>query len=176
MFYKVEKGCDLYDSLQQLLARMKEVREEAKKFTEEIPNSISTYIPQRGLAGGVMHVGFSKEEDVPTDWIIKHREGGNVYATPRGRRNSVKEIRLKMEALPVLSDNELNELVDYDPWLTVDTTSSIWWKPGYVFKDDMVLLTVSEEQVDAGYKPVEGMVEITKSEFDTYTKEEKQVA
>lgn len=166
MFYKVSENSKLFKQLQELNVEAKKARKATSKMLKSIPNSTSLYVPSSTFAGGIEEIGFKNIFDIPKDWVQKREAKGHYFAKPRTNRKSCKEILAKFEALPKVTYDKFNNLIKYDAFITTDKYHTITWIPRVRLTDNMCLIVIDEEYFDCGYKPVAGMKEITRSEFE----------
>lgn len=150
MRFKIENNCQLFTDLQTLLKRAREYDTLAREWLKEnAPDSGKQYLkPFSVVGGGVEGVQFTEK---PKGWKKASRSG---FYKP-GVRSAVRK---SFDALPTVRYGELNKLLnlkDYVPWMS----------PGYGRSDKLILIDIGTKHVK-GYEPIEGMVEITYSEYD----------
>ena len=158
MFFKLEKGCDLFDKLTKIHSRMVTAHQAAHDIIVELGAESWTKSPCT-LAGGISGVVF---DNPPPNW--KKVWGGKAYY-PYKNRSAVADIRKRFQDLPLVKNEDLNDILNF--------TSGVYGKyfldrPGpVVWGEDVILYAISDKYVDqVGYEAPENVIEITKTEFD----------
>lgn len=155
MYYQVDTKSEVGKKLVELEAKMKDCFSKAKEFAEKyhIQKWSSGFF---SAAGGMSTVHFEGIADTNGWRRLKNKPGW----VPDRRTKKGKQINAEIEALPVVSISELKKIIglkDQDTLLT---------SPGYRSYKDMIFISVREEW---NYSPLEGMKEITVSEYKRLT-------
>lgn len=165
MKYKVLKGTDLFKKLDALRQRMTDCNNAAFDLVKEIG-----YKKMRGknmvLAGGISTIEIPGGQ--PNGWRKNHWGLKDEYYPKKNKAN--KELLARIEALPVVEYEELNEILKFD---SHDSDSNkMSFHPGVYFEKKEILIDISRHY--RRYKPVKGMIEILESEFLRKTTEKKK--
>lgn len=156
MKYKIVKGSELFNQLTALHKQVLEIR----KATDEIINEfgVTEWVgTDRGsLAGGITAFKMDK---MPEGWKrVYQQRYYNAYFPKSIPAN--KALLARISALPTIDKSSLNEIVGYQPqWIGFTHHRAVGVKWG----NDFHLIQVAEE---TEYTPMEGMEEITVSEFN----------
>jgi hypothetical protein len=158
MYFIVRKGSALYDKFQKLREDMKSAHAAAKKLAKEL-GAEAIRGSSLGLAGGISSFVFPEGTPKPKNWkrIIY---GDWEYFPSKFKANA--ELLARIEALPVVKEKELNDIVAYN-WRKC-AGNRISFHPEVHFLSDSVLVQTHSE-IYPSYKPVAGMEEILESEF-----------
>lgn len=159
MNYKVNKGTELFDKLKAIEQRVKECNQAAKQWVENNFDEGTKYA-QSGylLAGGLAGV---KLDEKPKGYKSVGPSWRNLYA-PYARNKKVSQ---EWAELPTMKKKEIKDVLNYSGYTGVrGDTMVLNEMPGLFFYDDVILIEASEYATS--YKPVEGMVEILRSEFE----------
>jgi hypothetical protein len=168
MKFKVTKESDLYKKLMALHDRLISVRDEANKCAKDL--GFTEYYHKSMVLGGGFYGLVPVDGKTKTDgysWAFSDREGNAVMPSKLTKN---KEILERIKNLPVVHYEELNELVDYKEELShrpsgkghgtaMNFCPATSWGKGYVLIDIPVY--------NGKYKPVDGMIEILESEYNT---------
>lgn len=173
MKFKVVKGSELFDKLTSLKKEMIRCNNAAFNLVKKLG-----YSRMRGragvLAGGISSIEIKSGQ--PEGWRKAYSNRvSNEYFPAKIKAN--KDLLDKINALPILEYDALNDLVDFD-WRDCDSRF-ISFNPGVYWQQKVILIDISSEY--SKYKPVEGMIEILDSEFqkiknEADKKKEKSVA
>lgn len=120
------------------------------------------------IFGGVLSAHF--KNNPPKGWIKagpKYDQGEYLI----GKTTAGKELREAEAALPRITDDEFNELLNFDP--DNRTSNKVCFHPGVQWgKDDYILVNIPDHTI---YKPIEDMVEITSTEYKSLLKSKKNL-
>ena len=152
MYYKVLKGTKLYDQLTELMKECRRCNNASLKLAKEV-GAVSVRGARMRLAGGIS--SFLIETGKPDGWKASGTNIPNEYYPSKLKAN--KELRERIDNLPVVTYKQLNDMVGYD---------DIFGHPGFVTKKNVILLDFTEKMMQ-NLKPVKDMVEITRTEFFT---------
>lgn len=168
MKFKVLKGTKLFDQLTKVGEDIREADNTAYKLGKELG-----YKSIRGgrhvLGGGIS--AFQSSE-LPKGWKYAYPKSDREAVFPMNKKVN-KELLDRIAALPKVEHEALNKILKFDPWkhndkaYNGDGSFKIQWYPGIQWKDEYVLLDVSEYMV---YKPVKDMIEILESEYEKLSK------
>jgi hypothetical protein len=119
------------------------------------------------IFGGVCSAHFNSKP--PKGWIKagpKYDEGEyRIGTSPDG-----KALRKYADALPKITDDEFNKLLNYDE--NKRTTNKICFHPGIQWgKDNFILINIPDH---THYTPIADMVEITVTEYKALQKDKKE--
>lgn len=151
-YFKVLKGSDTFNNIQNLFARINKTNKEIAGFAESL-GAIEGGTMTSGFhaAGGV--IGFLMETQ-PENWKKAPTKYHRGYYFPKaGAKN--KELHEKIHALPKISRSEYN---------TVINMPVMHFSPGLALYDDYILIQVPLKWVGT-YEPFPDMIEITVSEY-----------
>ena len=109
LYYKVLKDSDTGKKFAELIQRGEACAEAAKKFLER--HGFTKYRPSRiSYNGGISACASPKETPNPKIW--KKAKNGDYM--PRCNTNEGRAVMEKIEALPIVDIDELNNIVGYD--------------------------------------------------------------
>ncbi len=160
MKFKVKKGTALFDKLSAIQVKMNKAHKEAAKICKEL--GFKQFREKRFVfSGGICSFHADKKPE------------GYAYAFGPNHPNDVfpkknkanKAILERIEKLPVVEQEEVNSLINYDGWDSNENERGgryVSLCPGFVFGKNNILIDVSE---NINYKPVKDMVEITVTEY-----------
>lgn len=180
MYFKVEKGCDLFDRLWEIQTKMRDVTEKASEFVKSLDvdgvDHDEWYARPFVLSGGV--AGIIVEGSAPEGWVPMNSHTKNGYR-PHRTKKSQSTIRNSMKNLPVVDYKELNEVLDFESGIfgrrLFDAPSPVYWGK------EFVLFGISDRYLDEGgtYEHPDNAQEITRTEFEQlkeqYEDEEKEL-
>lgn len=119
------------------------------------------------IFGGVSSAHFNSKP--PKGWI----KAGPKYDKGEYRKGETpagKALRKDADALPKITDDEFNKLLNYDP--SKHTTNKRSFHPGLQWgKDGFILIDVADHTL---YTPIEDMVEITVTEYKSLLKDKEE--
>lgn len=155
MRYKIALGSELYSKLDALKSRLLEVGNAAQTLAEEY--GFKEYVAdQNSLRGGIAAFRIAGEVD-KKEWSRVGKKYQRLYF-PKHTKNN-KGLRLKLLALPTMSYEELNVILNFSPGCKEGFT---WYScPLVYYKEEYILVNVGNQT----YVPVEGMTEIMDSEY-----------
>lgn len=164
MYYKIEKSSapKLFKAMGKLRANLQHCHNLALDEVEKLGGQ--GYVSSEGfkvLGGGVDAIHFPEGKPVGFKNYDKDR---NIYM-PTVKNKQVKE---RLAKLPVVLNSELNDILNYKEQ-TYKGTNVFSFHPSFCQRGDIFLISVDER---AEYTPVEGMVEITVSEYKRLKDEE----
>jgi hypothetical protein len=160
MKYKILKDTPLFNSLVDMLLKMKECKKAAGDLVGELGGT-GEYIPRVDvLSGGIEGIAM---ENRPEGWSRAYPNHYSGLYFPQRRLKQNKEVLQKIDALPVVEKDYFNSLVNFKQQ-TVETGRKIKWlnNPGIDWKKELILIDVDP---DAKYTPAAGMIEVTMSEY-----------
>lgn len=117
--------------------------------------------------GGLSGFKFSIENPPPEPYVWVKDKNFHQVVQLAGRRVVNKELQKKINELPVVKTREVNALFAFKPH-THCSGNKMMFYPGcrYSLKPGGdIAVSFSATAIQGGYVPVEGMVEITYSEF-----------
>lgn len=156
MKFKVLKGTELFKQLDNLKKEMNRCNKLAFDFVESLG-----YKSMRGkfntLAGGLSSIII--EAGHPKDW--RKCEGKHEYFPMK--RKSNKELLDKINSLPIIVDDDLNKILNFQPWGKRKNERHLNFHPAVQWSDAVILVDVSSNYVS--YKPFADMIEILDSEY-----------
>ena len=167
MKYKILKGTELFKKLADLRKRMNEVQKQAKDLAIELGGTAAA-TSGRNLAGGIDAVEFDKK---PDGWRSVGNSWQNLYYPKADKKN--KEIHDKINALPILKFEELNNAVGFSANQSVCNSNGFAFikTVGMQWHKDFILMETAE---GTKYTPVDGVQEILGSEFEELSKKIKE--
>lgn len=160
MKYKVSNTSPLGKKLLALQKKMSAAIKESDKLVKELKGK--KYCRARNVVtGGISAIEFDEK---PQGWKVVGDKWQSLYMPKRNQ----KELWDKINALPVIEDDELNTLLSFKKQ-TYASRGGMYYvnTPGVLFRKSCILIEVQEE---LKYKPVAGMKEITVSEFNKLAK------
>lgn len=165
MRYKILKGCKLFDRLIALQEKCQEANKAAFDFAKKLgSDEIVSDININNLAGGISGIKLNEK---PQGWkLAAPKYYSNVYFPKNTKAN--KEILESIAYLPVVKNEELNKILNYNMWAREKNDKRVSFNPGVYWNSEDVIFVAVAEQVK--YTPVEGMIEITVSEFNQLKK------
>jgi hypothetical protein len=160
MFFKIEKGCKLFDDFMNIINKILSVDEVALDLVKEFNGTeLNGYIPVRSpfqIGGGVRAVVF--DVNPGKDWkLLNKKKWNNIYC-PNTRTTNGKNIQKRFDDLPYIKSDEINFL------LKIVKDSNIG-HPGWNIFDNVILIETHDYVNYDWYTPVDGMVEITTKEY-----------
>lgn len=160
MKYKVSNNSPLGKKLTELRNRMLEASKQADKLAKEF-NAKKYCRNTNGVAGGISAIEF---EEKPAGWKKVGAKWQNLYMPIASK----KELWSKINALPLISHNEVNDILKFKRQSYANKQGMYFVNcPGVLWRKTCILIEVQEE---LKYKPVAGMKEITVSEFNKLEK------
>lgn len=165
MKYKIYKGTNLYDAMVNLWEKRQECIKEADNLGKQI-GATHIYTNGRNAAGGIDAFRFEQGKEPPKElWMQQDRHNNRQLFYPRyGKKyKGNNELHEKIKALPVLTFDEVNYVIDFKTQFK-PTNSGIFHIKSYGYKigDEFVLIEISEY---ADYVSKPDMIEITVTEF-----------
>lgn len=160
MKFIIQKGTKLYDDLKELFDRANEYHQIAKDFVLSLGYSQKGYYAIPGCVGGVYAIIFDEKNDIPKGWIID-RSLRLYAARPDKNRKSTKEIRDRIKELPVLRDEEFNQIIGYkEVW-----KEKVLFSPTFDYTDNTFGISFPDYITPKDYTPHPDMKEVTASEY-----------
>jgi len=160
MKFKVLKGTELFQKFIDARAEMQRCEHAALDVMHEVG---AKYV--RGdfwaVAGGISAFGFEGDKK-PEGWAIAYKDSDKDFFPARNRKAN-KELLDKIKALPMYKIEDFNEIMDYD--YGDHDTNRISFHPVVNWEKEYVLISIASQY--SRYKPVEGMIEITTSEYNS---------
>jgi hypothetical protein len=166
MKYKVEKGTKLFEKLDALGDRMMEVNKAAFTLVKEMGfKEFHTAGTGFVFAGGISAV---RSKTKPEGYVYAFGPSEREAFFPK-KNKANKELLAKIEALPIIKADELNTLVNFDPFADTPAVTrtggrNISFHPGISWGKEYILIEVSHHYEES-YKPAKDMIEITTSEY-----------
>ena len=158
MKYKILKGTELFKNLSSLKKKMVDVRKQSNELAVEF-GGIASATNGRYLAGGMDAVEFKEK---PEGWRSVGNSWQNLYYPKADKKN--KEIHAKIQALPKIEFEDLNELVGFTGQFCSDDRGIAHVKSVSIkWHKDFILMETAE---GTEYNPVDGVIEILGSEYD----------
>lgn len=159
MYYKVLPDCDLYNKLDALKREMKRCNTDALDLAKSIGYD-QIRLGWFGIAGGIS--AFQIEGLIPKGWKRASKKAPEGAFFPKEIAAN-KDLLELIKNLPKVSSEQLADIVNFKEYL--DEETHLYYKhPFASWKTDIVLLKIAEIIDD--YVPVEGMIEITQTEFN----------
>jgi hypothetical protein len=157
MKYKILKGTETFGKLHELNSKMKKCEAAASSLAIELGGSKDGKRLSRGLdciAGGLAGIEMKTKLE---GWRYASKNHYGFYYPRRIKQN--KEVLDRIENLPVLTYNDLNEIVSFDQ----QASGMRWFNcPGVDWRDEYILLHIDN---DCYFTPNADMVEILESEY-----------
>jgi len=160
MHFKIEEGCELFDKFSELREEMIKCHNASIDFIKENIGNDHPFVPDyvKGLAGGIIAVQFDEK---PRGWVVWKNDHHPDMYKPHKSMKEVVDIREGIENLPLVEKSAVNELLG----LEEEYGNKVLFHPAFGFRDDMVYVSLPDYVTPDKYKPIEGMVEITHSEY-----------
>lgn len=155
MKFKILKGTELFSTLQDvqngLIAGQAAISDELKQmgFTGQFASGSSSYL----LSCDAVEI----KGDKPDGWKVVGEKWQSLYYPKQTNKAALK----KINAMPQIKVDALNKPLNFSFSVTVNL--EIYHRPGFAFHKDYILI----ETGNATYKPVEGMIEILESEYNS---------
>ena len=162
MKYKIVKGSKLFKSLTDLKAKIDSVNSQAMNLAIEL-GGVSSATNNRRLAGGIDAVEFKEK---PIGWKAVGEKWDNLYYPKSDKAN--KEIHTKINALPTMDYDELNNMVGFKSQFSSNGRGISHYRcVGMKWSKSVILMETADENK---YVPIEGVIEILGSEYDKLSK------
>lgn len=162
MKFKILNGTALFVALLELKTKIDSANDERDKLVKELGfEDVGT--SGRYLAGGIQAIHIPHHKDVPADWKRLGDKYSDFYM-PKASGKDNKALWKKIEALPVVQNEELNKLLKYSSG-AFSRGSGIGWarRPAIAFGKTVIVVDTGELKIK---KPADGMIEILDSEYD----------
>lgn len=167
MKFKVKKETELYNEFIKVKKEIRDARKEARDLVKTMGFD-EYYEKSFCLAGGISAVRAKSEKPVNYAYAFGTRDKEAII--PK-KIKANKEILQRIENLPTVSYERINDLINYDGRRSIEITERggkrISFIPGVTFKEDHILIDVPEF---VEYEPIKDMIEITTSEYKTLIK------
>jgi len=154
MYYKVLKGTETFEKLNNVWDKIVDYNNQSKELTEELGFE-KFGRNNNGVGGGISC--FKSEEKKEGYRMVgkKHQD----LCFPKANQ---KNILAKIDALPVVSYDEYNKTIGFESQFT-----DVYYISHFASKrlDELIVIKLSE---NCKYQPKEDMIEITTSEFKSY--------
>ena len=166
-YFKISKDSDLGKSFADLFEKCNKVKEVSRSLVREITqsesNDLEYFIPSYSIAGGIHSIPMSTAPDM-TVWKIHPQTKAYLpRATKKGNL-----IREKFDALPYVSQNDLNAIIGFKSHLTISEERLKSYKNyGLLPVENWYLIMIFPQS--SWEQPVD-MIEITKGEYDKLAK------
>lgn len=151
MYYKLEKGNETFDKLDNVLNKMSKCNKEAMNLVEELG------FERFGVSRGVVAGGISC---IQSDYKPEgYKSVGKNHQNLIYPKANNKEVLEKINNLPIVKHEEYNETIGFKSQFTENV-----FIYNFISKkvNDIYLIEVSNE---CEYKPTKDMVEITFTEY-----------
>lgn len=157
MKYKIEPSSELYKALTALHEKGKICNQKALDFIEKYQGGDNYYQPIGVLWGGIDGIQLPEK---PKGWRRAYSDGMYVPT-----KTMAKAAYQEMKNLPVVMQDELNQLVGFKPFRWNKGSGKIGFvkSAGIFFIEQDILIEIHERTPK--YQPAEGMVEILESVF-----------
>jgi len=152
-YYKILKGTDLFNKLNDFKKRGDVAREAANKLAKELGSNEDAYTTG-GDIGGIDALHFDEK---PQGW----RSVGNKWQSLYYPKADQKELHEKINALPIVKREELNEIVGFSGMQIADM--AIIKSVGMAWHKDYCVMEVA---AGCRYTPPKDAIEILHSEYD----------
>jgi len=161
MYYKILKGTPLHEKLARLHEKILAAKKEAAAVVKEV-NGFSYCSNPDILAGGIFGISFYDEP--PHGWYCINQGSTPSYYRPKNLSEN-RELLAKIKSLPTVSFEELNVLLNFIAGTAPFGKALKWVKcPIVVWGSETTVVNLRGFD---GYHPVEGMIHIIKSEYNT---------
>jgi hypothetical protein len=162
MKFIVRKGTETFDKLKNLVGVMQYCHEKAFDLIKELGYE-SWCAPRdfNSMAGGIC--GFIADKQ-PEGWRKLDKD---IYFPIRNRKAN-KELLERIENLPQVKSESLNEILHFSPQIVEHLYIS---RPAFIPSQDYFLISINEK---ADYEPLPDMEEITFSEYKRLTEQLKE--
>lgn len=149
MYYKLEKGNETFEKLDNVWERMIECNKKAYALCKEL-GFTKMGRSNNGVAGGISCFQADQKPEG-----FKTLKGYNLYFPKKNN----KEVLNKIDELPIIEHKEYNETIGFKSQFSTSFHHSSF---GSKKVNDIYLIEVSEE---CKYTPTKDMVEITITEY-----------
>lgn len=159
MKYRIDKGTETFAKLEALWKRVKKARRAARAVVDEL--GADQWVPQRGLAGGIMACEFKTP---PEGWKRLSARHPKLYE-PMAKNKALRE---RLAALPVVPYKDLNDIVGFKQVDHIDENTGVWRRissPGLHPLKDCFLMDTGDAAVSKYTPPNGDIVEILESEY-----------
>lgn len=164
-YFKISKDSDLGKSFTDLLEKCNKAREATNALIKEITqlDDVEYFKPLDSIAGGIHSIPMATAPDM-TVWKIHPQTKAYLpRATKKGNL-----IREKFDALPYVSQNDLNAIIGFKSHLTISEERLKNYKNyGLLPVENWYLIMIFPQS--SWEQPVD-MIEITKGEYDKLAK------
>lgn len=159
MKFKILAGTETHNKLKALRAKIDDCNRQAEEIGDEL--GAEGVYRTRGLAGGIDGMQFLG--NVPENFRSMGRKYDNIYMP----KSVHKELHDRLNALPRVKEEELNEIVGFHyQWIGLRCLE----RPGWDHGNDFDLIDTGDGST---CNPTPDMIEILGSEFDQLTKQLK---
>lgn len=161
MKFKVLKGSDLFIQLQALRIEILRCNEATFEFVKSLGHT-EFFGSVWDLAGGVSAIVINQDRVHGWKKVFKKRYD-NVYYPSDSIKN--RQLLHEFKTLPVVTPAQLNSILNYDQNEIIHEDNRMCFHPRLQYHGDVC--SISLPDFVKGYKPVEGMIEITTSEYNS---------
>lgn len=156
MKFKVLKGTDTFQKLEELRLKIKEVNNQAFNVVRELGST--RYCKKNGvLAGGISAIEFTSK---PEGYINMGKSWQSLYF-PKAKNKKDLELISK---LPTIDYSELNTIVNFEGNQVVETDAGLAFIKtiGLIFGENEMLIDIED---GCKYCPPKDIIEILSSEY-----------
>lgn len=166
MYFKILKGTESFDKLNEIFKRAKECRQAASKFATRY-NEKGKYLDtgDSDILGGGLSFVFS---ETPIEGWVKDTKYKDAYRPRKSKANV--EVIAEIKALPIVLRSEVNDVVKFEGGF-IGNHYYYGCGVNYNLNKDFILISIPERLKD--YKPTKDMIEILTSEFNKLEEELK---
>lgn len=159
-YYKVKKKHPLHLAFTQFMERVKAVKDEARALAIELSDSETFYSRPHTLAGGIGALIFKEK---PEGW----KQVGEKWQRAFYPKASNKSVCKRIESLPVILADEMNAIIGFEAGTSSEEPNQpgIVWYGSFGLKEGKGKQFLINVPNGMSFKPVDGMVEITNSEY-----------
>lgn len=164
-YFKVSKDSDLGKSFTDLLEKCNKAMETTHALIKEITqlDDVEYFIPSNSIAGGIYSISMPTTPDM-TVWKIHPQT--KAYLPRATKKGDL--IREKFDALPYVSQNDLNAIIGFKSHITVSGSGLKSYKTyGLLPVEGWYLIQIFP---NTGWEQPDDMIEITKGEYDKLAK------
>lgn len=160
MYFKIEKDSDLYQKFVDLRGELVKCHKASIDFIKDNYGEDHLFVPDyiNGLSGGIISVGFEKP---PKGWVEWENEDYPDMYQPDKDSKKGSKILDEIKKLPIVKRGAVRDLLNLDE----KYGDKILIDPAFGFQDDVIYISLPDYINPKNYTPIEGMVEITHSEY-----------
>lgn len=170
MYFKVDPNSKLHQELDALFQQGKDNRVVVTALVDEINrltgDDCTQYYGVYEAQGGFSAKKFNDTSKVPEGWV-RMKYDSKAFSPSRANKHKKRnrELLAKIDALPLVRHSDYSKVLGYKVYTGEENGNMIIsTSPGIIF-GNIFLISIYHFAIKAGYKPVDGMIEIKASEY-----------